>query len=182
MILRELHLRRIFLGRVLVWRRPIDAHGGDYFHRHPVPHFVQHARRNKILHLRRVVRSDEVTRLDACFPRQAQGRQRQQCNTSGDDRFAKPQHLQLHSNLRKSTQPFSPLARYRYPASGSFSRTPNSATNNATLRKVNPLNCGTRLGRLNLVEIGCGNRRPRVREKKTPAGVNAPAGVVQSES
>src|ERR1039458_1938512 len=29
MILRELYLRRIFLGRVLVRRRPIDARGGD---------------------------------------------------------------------------------------------------------------------------------------------------------
>src|SRR5208282_1685346 len=29
MVLRELYLRRIFFGRVLVWRRPIDAYGGD---------------------------------------------------------------------------------------------------------------------------------------------------------
>ena len=32
---------------------------------------------------------------------------------------------------------------------------------------------------LRIVEIGGGDRRPRVREKKTPAGVNAPASVVQ---
>src|ERR1019366_9146971 len=32
MILRELYLRRIFFGRVLVRRRPINALGGDYFH------------------------------------------------------------------------------------------------------------------------------------------------------
>jgi hypothetical protein len=32
------------------------------------------------------------------------------------------------------------------------------------------------------MKIGGGNRRPRVSEKKTPAGVDAPAGVVRSES
>src|ERR1019366_4349463 len=32
MILRELYLRRIFFGRVLIRRRPIHALGGNYFH------------------------------------------------------------------------------------------------------------------------------------------------------
>ena len=47
MILRQLHLRRIFFGRVLVRRRPIDALGGDYFHRHPALHFVERARQTR---------------------------------------------------------------------------------------------------------------------------------------
>jgi len=72
--------------------------------RHPALHFVVHARRDKILHLRRVVRSDEVARLDARLSRQAQGREGQQCNAPGDDRFAKSHYPQLHSNLRKSPQ------------------------------------------------------------------------------
>src|ERR1019366_907403 len=101
------------LGRVLVRRRPIDALGGGYFHRHPALHFVEHARRNQILHLRRMVRSDEVARLDACLPWQAQGREGQQSNAPGDDCFAKPHYPQLHSNLHKSPEMFLPLARVK---------------------------------------------------------------------
>jgi hypothetical protein len=46
----------------------------------------------------------------------------------------------------------------------------------------NNLFAGSPLGSLDIVEIGRRDRRPRVREEKTPAGVDAPAGVVQSES
>ena len=50
-------------------------------------------------------------------------------------------------------------------------------------RHINPGRAGADgRRRLRTVELGRGNRRPRRREKKTPAGADAPAGVVQSES
>ena len=47
-------------------RRPIDALGRDHVHVHPVRHHVVNAGRHEILDLGRVLRSDDVTGLDAC--------------------------------------------------------------------------------------------------------------------
>src|SRR5713226_10760362 len=51
MVLGEPDLRRIFFGRVLVWRRPIDALSRDDMHLHPALDLVVYSRRHHVLHL-----------------------------------------------------------------------------------------------------------------------------------
>src|SRR5260370_9741025 len=63
MVVSQAHLRGVFLGRVLVRRRPIDALGGHDIHLHSVRHHVVNAGRHQVFDLRRILRSDYISGL-----------------------------------------------------------------------------------------------------------------------
>ena len=120
MILRELHLRRILFGRILIRRRPVDRAASERF---------SSTFRAALCRTRPVTRGpapatpcrrDEVARLDACLPRQAQGHEGQQCDAPDDYRFANPQCPQLHSNLRMSPETFSSWPRFKMTLASIF--------------------------------------------------------------
>src|SRR6266849_736599 len=55
LVARECDLRRIFLGRILIRRRPIDSSRGDDLHRHPLINLVENAGRDEVFDLRLIL-------------------------------------------------------------------------------------------------------------------------------
>ncbi len=63
---RQSHLAGILFGRVLVRRRPVDTLGRNDLDRHPMQHAEVLAGGDEVFDLRRVVGSDEVSRVHLC--------------------------------------------------------------------------------------------------------------------
>ena len=83
---RQLYLRRILFGRILIRRRPIDALGRHDLHRHAALDLVVDAGAYQVFDLGCILRGDEITRLDLSMTGSAVGSNCKQHHGSRDRR------------------------------------------------------------------------------------------------